>query len=268
MKVIESFTEGKLRDAALSEDKIIVTKNFIAVLDGATSKTAPKLDGKAGGRFAVDTAEPLFDRLPADIDVFGAVRLLSEGLKAETQKHALPGTAEPPTYGLLVYSAARREIWRVGDAHFMADGKVFMGSKEIDDITVAARAAMVDAMLQRGMAVKEILSNDVGRNFIQPLLNVQHYLANNAEARYGYGVIDGRDVPEKFIEVFKVPDAREIVFASDGYPQLLPTLAESEKYLFDLLQEDPLLYRGFKSTKALAPGQVSYDDRAYIRFTP
>lgn len=268
MKTIESFTEGKLQDASLSEDKIIVTKNFVVVLDGATSKTSPKLDGKAGGRFAVDTAEPLFERLPADIDVFGAVRALSGGLRAETQKHALPGTAEPPTYGLLAYSIARREIWRVGDAHFMVDGNAFMGSKEIDDITIAARAAMVDAMLQRGMAVKEILSNDVGRNFIQPLLNVQHYLANNIEARYGYGVIDGREVPEKFIEVFKVPDAKEIVFASDGYPQLFPTLAESEKNLFDLLKQDPLLYKDFKATKALAPGQVSYDDRAYIRFTP
>ncbi len=268
MKIIESFTEGKLRDAEVSEDKIIVTKDFVVVLDGATSKTSPKLDGKAGGRFAVDTAEPLFQRLPADIDVFALVKLLSEGLKAETQKHALPGTAEPPTYGLLAYSVARREIWRLGDAHFMVDGKAYMGSKELDEIAIAARAAMVDAMLQRGMAEKEILSNDVGRNFIQPLLNVQHYLANNADAKYGYGVIDGRDVPEKFIEVFKVPEAKEIVFASDGYPELFPTLEQSEKHLFDLLKTDPLLYKTFKSTKALAPGQVSYDDRAYIRFMP
>ncbi|GCE09255.1 hypothetical protein KDAU_65840 [Dictyobacter aurantiacus] len=43
------------------------------------------------------------------------------------------------------------------------------------------------------------------------------------------------------------------------------TLEASELALQEVLQEDPLLFRKYKTTKGLQRGNVSFDDRAYIK---
>ena len=58
----------------------------------------------------------------------------------------------------------------------------------------------------------------------------------------------------------------EIVLASDGYPRLFPSLAETEAFLAKLLEEDPLCYKQYRSTKGRYAGNISFDDRAYLRF--
>ena len=59
---------------------------------------------------------------------------------------------------------------------------------------------------------------------------------------------------------------QDIILASDGYPFLKPTLAESENALAAQLDSDPLCIRSFKATKGLASGNKSFDDRSYVRF--
>ena len=57
------------------------------------------------------------------------------------------------------------------------------------------------------------------------------------------------------------------MLASDGYPTLLPTLHESEKALAQHLTDDPQNITDFIATKGLVDGNVSFDDRAYIKLT-
>ena len=64
-----------------------------------------------------------------------------------------------------------------------------------------------------------------------------------------------------------MPDKSSIVLASDGYPVLKGTLAESERELSEILKNDPLCYKVYCSTKGLKKGNVSFDDRSYIRFS-
>ena len=59
---------------------------------------------------------------------------------------------------------------------------------------------------------------------------------------------------------------QEIVLASDGYPFLKPTLANSEAALAHLIATDPQCVRYFIATKGLVSGNRSFDDRTYIRF--
>ena len=75
------------------------------------------------------------------------------------------------------------------------------------------------------------------------------------------------DVIQDFIVTCPVQDGETVILASDGYPQLAQTLAESESKLQDTIDKDPLLINLYKSTKGIVPGNVSYDDRTYIRFT-
>ena len=83
-----------------------------------------------------------------------------------------------------------------------------------------------------------------------------------------YAVIDGFPIPQQFVPVITLDfQPWEIVLASDGYPFLAPTLAETEALLEAQRQNDPLNIGKFKATKAFVEGNNSFDDRSYIRFT-
>jgi len=136
----------------------------------------------------------------------------------------------------------------------------------MDEITSATRSFFIDIALQKGIKPKEILKDDIGRNYIKPLIDNGYLFANNASSEYGHGVVNGDNVPDKFIEIIDVASAQEIVIASDGYPKLFPTLKESEAYLKDVLLKDKLLCKEHKATKCMVEGNISFDDRTYVRF--
>ena len=78
--------------------------------------------------------------------------------------------------------------------------------------------------------------------------------------------MDGYSIDSKHIKVHKISESDfTIILASDGYPEVFNTLQESEDYLDYILKNDPLCYRIFKSTKGLKKGNLSFDDRAYVK---
>jgi len=79
-------------------------------------------------------------------------------------------------------------------------------------------------------------------------------------------VLNGFPIHSNHVIILPVPQHSQLVLASDGYPVLKDTLAESEAALRELIQKDPLCYRENKGTKGLAKGNDSFDDRTYIRF--
>ena len=266
MKVLEHFACSKTGQEILNEDCTVMTEDFIAVVDGVTSKSCPKIDGKSGGRFAADVASAVIRHFAPDITAREAVNLLTRSLQeAVAGKIRLEGDVDHPALGCIVYSKARREVWRVADPGLMLDGILHLNEIAIDKVTSAARALVLEIALRKGASESGLLRDDKGREFIAPLHKDQHWFANRA-GTYGYGVINGSFVPDEFIEIFDARGVREIVFASDGYPRLFSTLKESEDYLALVLKEDPLLFRKHLSTKGLQPGFVSFDDRTYIRF--
>ena len=90
---------------------------------------------------------------------------------------------------------------------------------------------------------------------------------NNPSANaYEFAILDGFHVPDAGIRIEPLPaDSATVVLASDGYPCLKGSLEASEQALQGILQDDPLLFRSYKSTKGLQEGNISFDDRAYIR---
>ena len=82
-----------------------------------------------------------------------------------------------------------------------------------------------------------------------------------------YPVIDGFPIPQQLVPVITLNfQPWDIVLASDGYPFLEPTLAETEARLEEQRRNDPLNIGTFKATKAFVEGNNSFDDRSYIRF--
>jgi len=269
MQVIETFIESKTGDASTCEDLIVEGDDFLAVFDGATDKTDARYDGMAGGQFAVRSLARTLERVARDIDAAGCVEAMTEDLQRGVAEHG-PAAApdENPSASVLVYSAARSEVWRVGDCSWARGDEVHRGGKKIDTIVAAARAALLQALLDSGEAVEGLRGSDPGRAMLMPLLEQQYRFRNasGAPEELGFGAIDGKPVPARFVEVTRIGPGEELVFATDGYPEALATLEQSEDLLEKELASDPLRIGRYKSTKGVRPGHASFDDRAYARF--
>ncbi|MFN3254326.1 MAG: hypothetical protein ACE37B_01395 [Ilumatobacter sp.] len=267
--VVEEFVEGKSVERAC-EDIIVVTSDFAAVIDGATDETGALFDGKSGGLVAAETLASTIEGLDQTSTAREFADELSGSLRRATGTTGDDVSAPDrwPSASLVCLSFARREVWRIGDCSFLVDGEPHLGTKRIDDAAYGFRAAINAALIAAGTSLDEIVRTDPGAGFARPLHDLQQQLSN-LEGPWGFGCVNGRVVPDQFVEVFPVgPDVDEVVLASDGFPDLRPTLAASETRLRELLQVDPAAIAEIWSVgKALRPGANSVDDRAYLRLS-
>jgi hypothetical protein len=264
VRIVEQFVIGKHDDPGRCEDAVIVTGDFAAVVDGATDTSGALYGGVAGGLWAMRACVDAVESLPADIDAPGAVAAMTRTL-ARRVDPGLPA-ASRPSASATVYSARRREVWQVGDVGFHhQDMAADAGRprKLVDEIASCFRAAFVAAEAAAGHA--DPAGSDAARTAVRAFISRQGVF-RNAVGPYGYAGIDGRPVPVSLVVVHPVPDGvDELVLASDGYPRICPTLAESEALLARMLVQDPWCITVLKGTKGVAEGQISYDDRAYLR---
>lgn len=273
MKIIEQFTKGKTGDDTKNEDRIAVTPDFIGVFDGVTSRAGFMLNNMSTGTFASGVLADALAQLPPDIDAHQAVISLNKTLHdksveaAKQEGKTFAETWSWPAAALLVYSRARREVWRVADSTFVLDGQANYKFFPQEQTVAELRRAFFCAKLAKGMTEAQLLDNDISWNLITPIISELKIFANY-DGPFGYGVLNGSAVPKTHIEVFPASGAREIIFASDGYPTVLGTLASTEAELKRVLTEDPLMYKLHPQVKGVKKGHISFDDRAYIRFQP
>ncbi|HUR08414.1 MAG TPA: hypothetical protein VM347_38150 [Nonomuraea sp.] len=142
-----------------------------------------------------------------------------------------------------------------------------MSKPVVDRVLAGARAAYLHCLFAAGASSDDLAAVDPGRALILPVLERQSALANCEDAGpFGYGVLDGRPVPRRFIETFQLhDDACEVVLASDGYLRPSATLASAEAELDTSLRADRLRILAHAATKGVVPGADSFDDRAYVR---
>jgi hypothetical protein len=147
----------------------------------------------------------------------------------------------------------------------MIDGEERWPPGRPEAAAAAARAAVLVAALGAGTSLEALRAEDPGRAAILPLLR-QLNDRRNADIPGSFGAVDGTWVPRRHRESWTLPrDAREVVIASDGYLEVSATLAETEAKLASRLARDPMMVEAPPATKGVAPGAVSFDDRAYLR---
>jgi serine/threonine protein phosphatase PrpC len=270
--LIEQLLLSKYDQDETCEDAIYLGPDFIAVIDGATSKTERRWDGKAGGRVAAEIILQAFDLIPADATARQTVDILTAAIQALYKQYEITEVVQfegvqRATASFVAVSFERKEVWFVGDCQCLLNQERILHTKAIDDITANARSIFLEAEIAKGKTIEELSQNDTGREFILPLLERQMLFQNNPQAgEYWFPVIDGFDVSDEGIHVLSLlPDIETIVLASDGYPYLKDSLEASEQALQEVLRDDPLLFRKYKSTKGLQAGNVSFDDRAYVK---
>lgn len=279
MKIIESSIIGKKSPEAC-EDGMVVTDDFIAVIDGSTSKTPKHLNpDMKNGRYAMMLiSEYIQEELKADasVDEFcqGVTAYIYNkvyeklGVEERLKKHP----EERLTASAILYSRTRNEVWMVGDCQAIIDGKLYENGKPYEEKIARERVELI----------KQGLSPAEARKQIEPLLIKAMLSGQNKN----YTVIDGFPIYREGVKVVAlktkpvsssietyfqeqtkpVSFPNEVVLASDGYPFLKPTLAASEAALAEQIANDPQNIHSFIATKGIVEGNKSFDDRTYIRF--
>lgn len=288
MKIIESSIIGKKSQEAC-EDGMVVTDDFIAVIDGSTSKTPKHLNpDMKNGRYAMMLiSEYIWEELKADasVDDFcqGVTAYIYNKVyeKLGVEERLKEHPEERLTASAILYSRTRNEVWMVGDCQAIIDGKLYENGKPYEQEIARKRVELIEQGLSPAEARKQI----------EPLL-IKAMLSGQNQT---YTVIDGFPIYREGVKVVSVSDScsvqdsvpasdsvpcsdsasasgtipsssSEIVLASDGYPFLKPTLAASEAALAEQIANDPQNIRSFIATKGIVEGNKSFDDRTYIRF--
>lgn len=288
MKIIESSIKGKKSPEAC-EDGMVVTDDFIAVIDGSTSKTPKHLNpDMKNGRYAMMLiSEYIREELKADasVDEFcqGVTAYIYNKVyeKLGVEERLKEHPEERLTASAILYSRTRNEVWMVGDCQAIIGGKLYENGKPYEEKIARKRVELIEQGLSPAEARKQI----------EPLL-IKAMLSGQNQT---YTVIDGFPIYREGVKVVSVSDSSsvqdsvpasdsvpcsdsvsasgtipssssEIVLASDGYPFLKPTLAASEAALAEQIANDPQNIHSFIATKGIVEGNKSFDDRTYIRF--
>lgn len=288
MDIIESSIIGKKSPEAC-EDGMVVTDDFIAVIDGSTSKTPKHLNpDMKNGRYAMMLiSEYIREELKADasVDDFcqGVTAYIYNKVyeKLGVEERLKEHPEERLTASAILYSRTRNEVWMVGDCQAIIDGKLYENGKPYEEKIARKRVELIAQGLSPAEARKQI----------EPLLIKAMLSGQNLT----YTVIDGFPIYREGVKVVSVSDScsvqdsvpasdsvpcsdsvsasgtipsssSEIVLASDGYPFLKPTLAASEAALAEQIANDPQNIHSFIATKGIVEGNKSFDDRTYIRF--
>ena len=289
MKIIESSIIGKKSPEAC-EDGMVVTDDFIAVIDGSTSKTPKHLNpDMKNGRYAMMLiSEYIREELKADasVDDFcqGVTAFIYNKVyeKLGVEERLKEHPEERLTASAILYSRTRNEVWMVGDCQAIIAGKLYENGKPYEEKIARKRVELIAQGLSPAEARKQI----------EPLL-IKAMLSGQNQT---YTVIDGFPIYREGVKVVSVSDScsvqdsvpasdsvpcsdsvsasgtifvssSEIVLASDGYPFLKPTLAASEASLAEQIANDPQNIHSFIATKGIVEGNKSFDDRTYIRFS-
>ena len=288
MKIIESSIIGKKSPEAC-EDGMVVTDDFIAVIDGSTSKTPKHLNpDMKNGRYAMMLiSEYIREELKADasVDDFcqGVTAYIYNKVyeKLGVEERLKEHPEERLTASAILYSRTRNEVWMVGDCQAIIDGKLYENGKPYEQEIARKRVELMEQGLSPAEARKQI----------EPLL-IKAMLSGQNQT---YTVIDGFPIYREGVKVVSVSasssvqdsvpasdsvpcsdsasasdtipsSSSEIVLASDGYPFLEPTLAASEAALAEQIANDPQNICSFIATKGIVEANKSFDDRTYIRF--
>lgn len=288
MKIIESSIIGKKSPEAC-EDGMVVTDDFIAVIDGSTSKTPKHLNpDMKNGRYAMMLiSEYIREELKADASVddfcLGVTAYIYNKVyeKLGVEERLKEHPEERLTASAILYSRTRNEVWMVGDCQAIIDGKLYENGKSYEQEIARKRVELIEQGLSPAEARKQI----------EPLL-IKAMLSGQNQT---YTVIDGFPIYREGVKVVSVSvsssvqdsvpasdsvpcsdsasasdtipsSSSEIVLASDGYPFLKPTLAASEAALAEQIANDPQNIHSFIATKGIVEGSKSFDDRTYIRF--
>ena len=203
MDIIESSIIGKKSPEAC-EDGMVVTDDFIAVIDGSTSKTPKHLNpDMKNGRYAMMLiSEYIREELKADasVDDFcqGVTAYIYNKVyeKLGVEERLKEHPEERLAASAILYSRTRNEVWMVGDCQAIIDGKLYENGKPYEEKIARKRVELIEQGLSPAEARKQI----------EPLL-IEAMLSGQNQT---YTVIDGFPIYREGVKVVSVSDSSSV----------------------------------------------------------
>ena len=203
MKIIESSIIGKKSPEAC-EDGMVVTDDFIAVIDGSTSKTPKHLNpDMKNGRYAMMLiSEYIREELKTDasVDDFcqGVTAYIYNKVyeKLGVEERLKEHPEERLAASAILYSRTRNEVSMVGDCQAIIDGKLYENGKPYEEKIARKRVELIEQGLSPAEARKQI----------EPLL-IEAMLSGQNQT---YTVIDGFPIYREGVKVVSVSDSSSV----------------------------------------------------------
>lgn len=262
MQIIEQNIIAKSPERKC-EDGLVITDDFIAVIDGSTSKSTLRHSlFRSNGRYCMQLVSKYLRHAPKNISCDQFCRGVTAYVNRHYRRSRLSLLSSQPEERMcasaIVFSRVNREIWMIGDCQCLVGGELYENPKPYERVLAEERADIILHM----SSTKGLLEHDIAREQIIP--HMKEWMKRQNK---DYAVIDGFPIPMQHVRIITLDfQPWEIVLASDGYPWLCPTLQESEERLAWQRTHDPLNIGDFKATKGFMQGCESFDDRIYVRF--
>ena len=280
VRVVESFLESKAGTPDGGADRLVLGPQYFGVIDGATARSAD-WNGQPSGEVLAEALAGQLGRFDAPIDPQELVEVVNDAIRNAAGKAGidLSNHRERADVGFAAFVPAARAVYHIHDCAFgfvLDDGTFerFQPEKAIDRLHGELRARAVELFQDQGID-PFAAGADLGREFIRPFIERLPELQNidpsdSEEWAFGlprgffaYRTLNGFPTT---VDITPVPPrTREIVLASDGFPQLGTSLGEAREVLARELAEDPHCVGRLCSSKGRSGDNPYHDDLSYLR---
>jgi glycerophosphoryl diester phosphodiesterase len=164
MEIIEQALIAK-NPQKKNEDGIVVTNDFVAVIDGSTSKSQYRHSLlRSNGRYAMQLTARYIRRMEKTTTCEQFLTGVTAYIRKHYKKSMLPRLEEHPedrlTCSAIIFSRVCREIWMVGDCQCLIGQEYYDNPKPYEDELAAMRAEEVKRQLAEGKSADDLLRND------------------------------------------------------------------------------------------------------------
>lgn len=273
MQVVEQLCIGKRGKVDLCEDGVFANEHFGAVIDGCTSRLSLVPSERSSGLIAKECLLATLSTMDPEVTMVQAFHALNASILSWYQMQGLEDTAftnpaKRCSAYIAIVSRYHRQVWVLGDCQALVDSVLTTRHKAIDTLMEDVRTLLVEHALMQGKTADYLLANPQEiQGKLDDLMQLQPTFQNSDNpSHFAYAVLDGFFSDYEQVQIVVLPDtSTEVVLASDGYPHLFPTLAQTEDALEYQLTHDPLMISTCRATKPLIAGNLSFDDRSFLR---
>ena len=185
IRYIESTTIGKTR--IKNDDGMYIGKNYVAVIDGVSTKSFVMVDGKKV-RIAdiIIKAMKKIDAKSAptyakkfELDEF--LKIVNMYIKKYCDKHDISLKDNKLEATGAIYSRYLNQIWLVGDCRAVYDGNIVVNDLAADDLYTTIRVEIIKSLLKHGYTKQDIFEHDISKDIIDNPSVCNKYIKDKEE---------------------------------------------------------------------------------------
>lgn len=187
IKNIESTSVGKTRTK--NDDGIFIGRNFAAVFDGVSTKSAVVIDGKKirVADIIIEAIKTIDgDNAPSyakELDLNEFLQIINMYIKKYCEKHDISLEDNKLEATGAIYSKYHNQIWLVGDCKAVYNGKTIENDLKADELYTELRLEIINSLFKEGYTPQDIFEKDLSEIIIDDPKKCAQYIKSKDEVR-------------------------------------------------------------------------------------